>query len=194
MTKKEKFIEKIKPLAVLAFKEFNILPSLTIVQAICESGWGKSSLTSKYNNLFGMKWTKNCGYYYVELLTSEYVNGKYIRVKAKFRKYDSWEDSIKDHSRLLQKSRYKPVLECKDYICATEQIRKCGYATSPTYTQTLRKIIEQNSLQLIDKEAKEDKEAEQDFEVDIEQFVNLLKETKEIVEKLLEKMRKILSE
>ena len=144
------FIEKIKPSALLVYKEFNILPSLTTSQAICESGWGESSLASKYNNLFGIKWKKNCGYDYVELWTSEFVNGKYIKVKAKFRKYDSWEDSIKDHSKLLQKPRYKPVLESKNYIEATEQIKKCGYATSPTYTQTLRKIIETYKLYEMD--------------------------------------------
>lgn len=187
---KKKFIEKIKPLAVLAYKEFNILPSLTISQAICESGWGKSA---PGNMLFGMKWSKNCGFDFQLLWTSEYINGKYIKVKAKFRKYDSWEDSIKDHSRLLMKSRYRPVIECNDYLCATDQIKKCGYATSPTYTKTLRKIIEQNSLQLIDEQAKKVK-VEEITEVDVEQFVDLLKETKEIVEKLLEKMRKVLDE
>jgi len=189
MTKKE-FIEKIKPLSIKAYQKFGILPSLTIAQAICESAWGKKA---PGNMLFGIKWTKNCGYEYQELWTSEFVSGKYIKVKAKFRKYDSWEESIRDHSKLLMLSRYKPVRECKNYICATEQIRKCGYATSPTYTQTLRKIIEQNSLQLIDEEAKKDI-VEEITEVDIEQFVNLLKETKGILEKLLEKIGKILNE
>jgi len=136
---------------------------------------------------------KGCGYDYQELWTSEFVNGKYIKVKCKFRKYNSWEESIKDHSQLLMLKRYAPVRECKDYICATEQIRKCGYATSPTYTQTLRKIIEQNHLQLIDEEVKKDT-VEEITEVDVEQFINLLKETKEILEKLLEKIKDFLNE
>jgi len=210
--KKKEFIEKIKPLSIKAYQEFGILPSLTIAQAICESAWGKKA---PGNMLFGIKWTYGCGYDWQELWTSEFVNGKYIRVKAKFRKYDSWNESIEDHSKLLMLKRYTPVRECKDYICATEQIRKCGYATSPTYTRTLRKIIEQNKLQEIDEDAqilspevvKEIKQSRKDYaegkyttfeefftEVDIEQFVNLLKETKEIVEKLLEKIEAFLNE
>lgn len=140
--RQKEFINEIKSLAIKEYKEINILPSLTISQAIIESYWGESLLASKYNNLFGMKWTPRCGYDYVELWTSEFVDGKYVRVKARFRKYDSWEESIKDHSKLLQKTRYKSVLKCQNYIEATVQIKKCGYATSPTYTQTLRKIIE----------------------------------------------------
>jgi len=142
MTKK-KFIDKIKPFAVKAYKTFAILPSLTIAQAICESAWGRKA---PGNMLFGMKWTPNCGYDFQELWTSEFVNGEYIKVKVKFRKYNSWEESILDHSNLLQKPRYRPVLKSKNYLEATKQIKLCGYATSPTYTQTLRKIIEQYKL------------------------------------------------
>jgi len=42
MTKKE-FIDKITPSVLKAYKEFKILPSLTIAQAICESAWGKKA-------------------------------------------------------------------------------------------------------------------------------------------------------
>lgn len=189
MNKKD-FIKKIKIPAIKAYKKYNILPSLTIAQAICESGWGRSSLTSKYNNLFGIKWTPKCGYDYQLLWTSEWIKSekRYVKVRAKFRKYDSWEESIEDHSKLLMLKRYTPVRECKDYLCATEQIRKCGYATSPTYTQTLRKIIEQNKLQVIDKLVKE--EIEEITEEDIKQFIKLLEKTKEIILKLLEKFKK----
>lgn len=146
MTRKE-FIEKIKSKALELQIRLVLLPSLTISQATCESGGGKSLLASIYNNLFGFKWTKGCGYDYVKLWTSEFVNGKYIRVKARFRKYKNWNESLEDYGRLIGTTkRYKPVKECKDYICATEQIRRCGYATSPTYTQTLRRIIEQYKL------------------------------------------------
>lgn len=149
MTRKQ-FIEKIKEPAIKEYKKHNILPSLKISQAICESAGGESSLASKYNNLFGYKWKEGCGYDYVELWTSEWDGTKYIRIKAKFRRYDSWDESLEDHSKLLLKPRYKPVIESKNYIEATDQIKKCGYATSPTYTQTLRKIIETYKLYELD--------------------------------------------
>lgn len=161
MTRKE-FIEKIKSKALELRVRYILLPSLTISQATCESDGGNSSLASKYNNLFGFKWTPKCGYDYVELWTSEFVDGKYIRVKARFRRYKNWNESLEDYGQLIgTKKRYAPVRKCKDYICATDQIRKCGYATSPTYTQTLRKIIEQYKLYELDEKIKKEIEKEE---------------------------------
>ena len=36
-------------------KKTGVLASVTIAQAILESGWGQSELSLKANNLFGMK-------------------------------------------------------------------------------------------------------------------------------------------
>jgi flagellum-specific peptidoglycan hydrolase FlgJ len=46
------FIIKIKDGAIAAQKKYSILASLTIAQAILETGWGKSSIG---NNIFGIK-------------------------------------------------------------------------------------------------------------------------------------------
>ena len=54
MTNKE-FIETIGRAAVAEYERFKILPSLTIAQAILESNWGKSLLSQKAFNFFGMK-------------------------------------------------------------------------------------------------------------------------------------------
>ena len=44
MSKKtDNFISKISPLAVQDMKETGVLASLTIAQAILESGWGEST-------------------------------------------------------------------------------------------------------------------------------------------------------
>jgi flagellum-specific peptidoglycan hydrolase FlgJ len=43
--------------------------------------------------------------------------------------------------------RYKPCRKCnKDYECWARQLKKCGYATSKTYTESLIAIIERNKL------------------------------------------------
>ena len=71
----------------------------------------------------------------------------YYTVNAKFRKYPSWAESINDHSDfLLRNSRYKNIIGVKDYTLACQLIHQDGYATSPTYAQTLIKTIEQHSL------------------------------------------------
>jgi len=141
MSVQEIFIDKIKPKAIEANKLHNIKASLTISQAIIESNWGKSGLTVRANNLFGMKWYSDCGYDYVYGLTKEYINRQWISINAKFKKYNNWDDSIDDHTKLLTMQRYDKVRTAKDYIEATQYIKDCGYATSPDYPGTLRNVI-----------------------------------------------------
>ncbi len=53
--KQKQFIEKVGKLAAADMKASGVLASLTIAQAILESGWGESGLTVKGNALFGIK-------------------------------------------------------------------------------------------------------------------------------------------
>jgi flagellum-specific peptidoglycan hydrolase FlgJ len=147
---KQKFINLIKDGAIQAYKKYNILPSLTMAQAILESSWGKSA---PGNMLFGIKWTKDCGYGAQLLWTTEFYNGKAQKVQAKFRKYKNFAESILDHAQLLLLTRYKPVREAKSYKEACTQIQKCGYATDPKYADKLIALIEANNLQLYDVQA-----------------------------------------
>jgi len=144
---KQEFIATILPGAIQAYKELGVLPSLTIAQAILESGWGSSA---PGNMLFGLKWTEGCGYDWQLLWTSEYYDGVKTKIQAKFRKYESMSDSIIDHSRLLSKARYAKVLEAKDYREACQAIYDAGYATDPNYPQLLITLIEQNNLDQYD--------------------------------------------
>lgn len=147
MTTQELFISKIASKALEANQLHNIKSSLTISQAIIESNWGKSS---PGNMLFGMKWYPNCGYDYQLLNTKEFIGGVYITVKAKFKKYKSWDESLDDHTNLLLTPRYAKVLTAKNYMEATQFIKDCGYATSPTYPATLRNVIKQYELDQYD--------------------------------------------
>ena len=142
----KKFIDLVKEEAIVNYKENNILPSLKIAQAILESSWGKSTLSIQGNNLFGVKaysdWTGPS----ISLSTKEYVKGKCIRTKCKFKSYPSLSKSIKDHSILLSTDRYLKVRESKDYKEACYAIYRCGYATSPTYSESLIEIIDSFEL------------------------------------------------
>lgn len=146
------FINKIKDFAIKDWHENKILPSLTIAQAILESGWGKTGLAIKGNNLFGIKGKYNGSY--ITMPTKEYINGRWVTVNAAFRKYPSWYESIKDHSTFLRVNpRYHKVIGEKDYKKACTEIWRAGYATDPTYPQKLIKIIEGNDLMAIDNKA-----------------------------------------
>lgn len=149
------FIKEIGPIAKEIDREFELLPSITIAQACLESDYGQSSLSQKYNNLFGVKGTNpNTS---AVLTTKEYVKGKWIVVKARFQIYDSYEASIRAHARLFQKGttwnkqQYKHVLTAKDYRKQAHALVQDGYATDPNYADKLIKLIEQYHLDRFDK-------------------------------------------
>lgn len=139
------FFEKIQPMVVEDMKKTGILASLTAAQAFIESSKGNSGLTVKANNLFGIKGTYNgqC----VNMLTTEYYNGKAVRVYANFRKYPSWAESIADHSALFNRlARYKNLRGEQDYVKACKNVQADGYATSPKYANTLINTINKYKL------------------------------------------------
>ena len=138
------FINEIKNGAIEAYEKYGVLPSLTLAQAILETGWGQHRIG---NNIFGIKagsnWTgkvQNCR-------TSEQnSDGSYYTVYSDFRDYDSVEDSIIDHAELLTMDRYKPVLASTNYQEACTRVRECGYATSLNYSSNLISLVEQYGL------------------------------------------------
>ena len=137
----KQFLAKIKPYVIADRNMNKICASLTAAQAFIESDKGNSGLTKKANNLFGMKGAYEGNY--VQMYTKEYQLGRYVTVLAKFRKYPSWKDSIEDHSSLFNRlDRYKNLRGQFDYILATQYVKQDGYATSLTYTKTLRDCIE----------------------------------------------------
>jgi len=147
------FIKKIGAAAQSYYKKYKILPSLTIAQAILESGWGKSSLSKECHNYFGMKWVEGCGCKYKTYITSEQrSDGTYYKVYARFRKYSSIKKGIEGYYKFLQYERYKNLKGVTDYKKACELIRKDGWATSLDYTKNLISIIEYNNLTKYDKD------------------------------------------
>ena len=144
---KLEFVKSIIKGAISAYKKYGVLPSLTLAQAILETGWGQSKIG---NNIFGIKagssWTGKTR----TTPTKEWVNGHYVNVKGKFRDYDSIEESIEDHAKLLSTERYKPVINSKNYKEACRTVKECGYATSPTYTQQLIDLVEKHGLDQYD--------------------------------------------
>lgn len=145
------FLAKIKPYVIKDMKETKILASLTAAQAFIESNKGNSGLTTKANNLFGMKGKYNGQS--VNMLTTEYYNGIKQGVYADFRKYPSWQESVNDHSGLFNRlARYKNLRGETDYIKACNNVKADGYATSPTYATTLIQNINKFNLYEWDRE------------------------------------------
>lgn len=121
------------------------MPSITFAQAILESQYGNSELAINANNLFGIKANNWTGQTYSKL-TNEVVNSQTILIQVDFRKYDSWKDSIKDHSDFLLKDRYKNLIGETDYKKACNLLLQDGYATDPNYLTKLINTIEKYKL------------------------------------------------
>ena len=133
--------------AIENYSKFKILPSVVCAQAILESGWGTSELATHANALFGIKAGSNWSGKTYTISTKEYIDGKYTTVYAKFRAYDSFEESIDDHSKFLYNlSRYSNIIGCTGYAKVCYYLQADGYATAPTYADSLIKIIESNGL------------------------------------------------
>ncbi|SDJ76454.1 glucosaminidase domain-containing protein, partial [Aneurinibacillus migulanus] len=142
------FISKIKDAAIEENKKVGIPASLTIAQAILETGWGESELAKKANNLFGLKGTGPAGTYEKE--SPEYRNGKKTTEKSIFCKYNSWGECIKCRSERLLTPRYAKVIGT-DWRAACVEVWKAGYATDPTYPDKLMNIIQRYKLYQYDK-------------------------------------------
>ena len=151
------FIDRVGNLAAADMQKSGVLASLTTAQAILESGWGKSGLAVKGKALFGIKaggaWR---GKVYSAETKECYDGVNYTTIKAAFRAYDDWEESVADHSALLTgNARYKAVVGEKDYKTACKAIKAAGYATAPDYAEQLIKVIECYALTKFDKPAEQ---------------------------------------
>ena len=147
------FINQIVPGARQSYEETGIFPSITIAQAILESGWGESGLAVKAKNLFGIKADSSWKGEVLEMLTQEHVNGGVITITARWRVYSSWNDSVIDHGKFfVENSRYKEngVLDAKNYIEQANCIQKAGYATDPNYAKLLIQVINDFGLNIYD--------------------------------------------
>ncbi|MBT9166772.1 MAG: Peptidoglycan hydrolase FlgJ [Syntrophomonadaceae bacterium] len=123
--------------------------SMVLAQIIIESNWLKSA---PQNNVLGIKWTSRYPESRRQMLrTKEWVNGRYVSVKAPFMTYESIEQCIEEgYVAVLSRPRYKDTRASRDWFEATNYIRLDGYATSPSYTKILRNIILRHKLYELD--------------------------------------------
>lgn len=134
------YIDQWKETAINQQKDYGIPASITMAQALLESGAGQSELAVNANNHFGIK------------CTNDWMGGVYYHDDNSrgecFRHYGNAAESFKDHSLFLQRTRYATCFEIavEDYEGWARRLKECGYATDPLYPQKLIKIIEDYEL------------------------------------------------
>ena len=145
------FLEEIKKYAQVGWEKYKINPTLTLSQAILESGNGQSGLTKGANNVFGIKstssWTSQGGQTTTMQTKEDDGTGNYYTINAGFRKYNSIEESFNDYFNLLSgASRYSKVLNVTDNEKVLELQGTTGYATDTRYSQKLKNVASQYGL------------------------------------------------
>jgi flagellum-specific peptidoglycan hydrolase FlgJ len=139
------FIGAVAPAAVAAQRRYGVPASVTIAQAIDESGWGQSSLAVNEHNLFGIKGTGPAGSY--QQLTQEYENGQLITAMSSFRVYGSAAQSVDDHGKLLATSGYyRRAMAVRGNPNSFAASLTGVYATDPEYGAKLVRLMQQYDL------------------------------------------------
>lgn len=143
------------------YAKSGILASVSAAQCILESGYMGTDLAQEANNCFGMKatlsgnqWENSTwdGVSTYTKQTGEEYGGKHVTITAAFRKYDSVEDSVADHSAYLlgakngDSLRYPGLKGETDYRKAIQIIKDGGYATDSNYVSKICNIIERFDL------------------------------------------------
>ena len=147
----QEYIDQYKDLAIEEMLRYNIPASITLAQGIFESGAGRSELSVKGNNHFGIKchgWAGRSVYHDDD-----------ARNEC-FRAYDNVLQSYEDHSKFLRYNvRYNSLftLQRTDYRGWAQGLMACGYATNPRYADKLIELIELYKLYELDKATSYDK-------------------------------------
>ncbi|MFZ0282437.1 MAG: glucosaminidase domain-containing protein [Bacteroidales bacterium] len=140
------YIENYKDLAISEMRRTGVPASITLAQGMLESDYGRSTLARVANNHFGIKCHNGWN--------GQTVRQHDDRRNECFRKYQRPEDSFYDHSDFLRSgSRYSSLfrLDPEDYKAWAHGLRRAGYATNPDYANMIIRKIEENNLQLIDR-------------------------------------------
>lgn len=151
------FLSKTAKQAEKAAKKYGVYPSVMIAQAIIESGWGQSGLAVNANNLFGMKADDSWPVESYLARTREEKDGKSYYINARFRKYNSFEESFEDNGKKLrngvtwQPLRYQGAwLENANTYAEATKALTGTYATDSKYDIALNSRITSHNLNQYD--------------------------------------------
>jgi hypothetical protein len=149
----DQFLAASIPAAQQSQRDTKVPTSVTLAQAILESGWGRSSLSASDNNFFGMKCFNNAPGSYAagcKAYSTQECNaqGTCTTTVATFRTYKASVDSFRDHGANLKSlSRYAAAFNYpNDPNRFIAEIHKGGYATDPLYTTKVVALMTKYNL------------------------------------------------
>jgi len=142
------FVQQHRQAADQVARHSGIPATFMLAQAALETGWGGREIIgrdgTRSHNLFGIKAGSSWKGPTVDVMTTEYIDGKPQKMVQKFRAYGSFEESFADYARLINDNpRYAQaraaVANAKEFA---HHLQKAGYATDPAYAQKLSAVID----------------------------------------------------
>lgn len=152
---RQDFVREIIPTAQKLQRQYGILASISMAQAMVESDFGQSQLAADYYNLYGVKTTSDDPNS-VDFATAEYIDDQWIEIIDYFKVYPDWDASMTAHAELIyygvswDENYYSAVIEGNSYKEQAFGLQKSGYATDPDYAQKLINMIEEWDLNQYD--------------------------------------------
>jgi flagellum-specific peptidoglycan hydrolase FlgJ len=135
------YIELFEPTAIKEMNRSGVPASITLAQAILESGYGNSDLAVYANNHFGIKCKP-------DWKGETYSKGSYC-----YKKYASALESYEDHSNHIKSRKWYAdlfKLSITDYKGWSHGLKNAGYAQDPNYAYNLILIIERYKFSKLD--------------------------------------------
>jgi len=140
------FVDELRPLARGAAASLGLGPDVLIAQAALETGWGRHTIAHpdgrSSHNLFAIKAGSHWKGDSIDVQTLEYVNGRSMKVNARFRAYPDIPAAFDDYVAFLQEhARYDAALDHdndpRKFIAG---LARAGYATDPHYAEKILAI------------------------------------------------------
>lgn len=142
----QRFVAEFGPAAQAASRESGLPAELILAQAALETGWGERRIHTEAgadsHNLFGIKVGSSWQGDSTTVLTTEYRDGRRMRLEDSFRVYPDQASALRDHAALLTGAqRYAHVTQSPDAESAARALQEAGYATDPHYADKLISIM-----------------------------------------------------
>jgi hypothetical protein len=146
--KVQKFVMQYRFYAQSIEKRFGINKIGALSHAALETGWGEKILVGfdehgksiHTNNMFNIKASKSWKGLRAVKKVWEVKEGKDIFENSSFRVYEDIDDSFIDYAKLLNKSRYKKVIEALSVEEYANALYECGYFTDPKAPEKIIRI------------------------------------------------------
>ncbi|MCC5855618.1 MAG: flagellar assembly peptidoglycan hydrolase FlgJ [Idiomarina sp.] len=149
------FLERLAPYAQRAADEADISPMTMLAQAALETGWGQHVIPTadgeSSNNIFNIKADRRWDGPTAAARTVEFDGTVAHTENARFRAYDSVDESFRDYVNFLQRNpRYQEALSVgRDAVRFAESLQEAGYATDPDYADKLKRIMNSDAMRAV---------------------------------------------